>query len=223
MSGSAVQYWDVELPQDACAAGRVISFGKQSSPVVAGSATAYASGLSPDGRLVAARGSSPTFFGSPGRRVAARPRCRHVPGRVVAQGVPVEAARSAHHGRHGGAPAAQVRHVVLPGARRQQPAARCRQGDDLVEAADGEGGPAEVQDRPLAARSRHIVVMVGARMGPDLVLAHELADAADAISMARFRARDLQVSTKPDKTPGDGGGRRGRDRDSRAPRRRAAA
>ena len=43
--------------------------------------------------------------------------------------------------------------------------------------------------------------MVGAHMGPDLVLAHELADAADAISMARFRAGDLQVSTKPDKTP----------------------
>ncbi len=65
VSGSAVQYWDVELPQDACAAGRVISFGKQSSPVVAGTSTAFASGLSPDGRLVAARGSSPTFFGSP--------------------------------------------------------------------------------------------------------------------------------------------------------------
>jgi histidinol-phosphatase len=45
------------------------------------------------------------------------------------------------------------------------------------------------------------VVMVGAPMGPDLVLAHELADAADAISMARFRSRDLEVSTKPDKTP----------------------
>jgi hypothetical protein len=65
VSGSSVQYWDVELPQDACAAGRLISFGKQSSPVVAGTTTAYASGLSPDGRLVAARGASPTFFGSP--------------------------------------------------------------------------------------------------------------------------------------------------------------
>jgi histidinol-phosphatase len=38
-------------------------------------------------------------------------------------------------------------------------------------------------------------------MGPDLVLALELADAADAISMARFRAGDLQVSSKPDRTP----------------------
>jgi hypothetical protein len=65
VGGSEIQYWDVELPQDACAAGRVIGFGKQSSPVVAGSSTAFASGLSPQGRLVAARGSSPTFFGSP--------------------------------------------------------------------------------------------------------------------------------------------------------------
>ncbi len=65
VSGSQVQYWDAELPQDACAAGRVVAFGKESSPVVAGSTTAFASGLSPQGRLVAAKGSSPTFFGTP--------------------------------------------------------------------------------------------------------------------------------------------------------------
>ena len=38
-------------------------------------------------------------------------------------------------------------------------------------------------------------------MGPDLRFAHELADAADAITMARFRAADLHVETKPDLTP----------------------
>jgi histidinol-phosphatase len=38
-------------------------------------------------------------------------------------------------------------------------------------------------------------------MGPDLLLAHALADAADAISLARFRAADLVVETKPDLTP----------------------
>ena len=37
--------------------------------------------------------------------------------------------------------------------------------------------------------------------GPDLVLALELADAADAISLGRFRAHDLVVETKPDRTP----------------------
>ncbi|TDB73267.1 histidinol-phosphatase [Micromonospora sp. KC723] len=35
----------------------------------------------------------------------------------------------------------------------------------------------------------------------DIALAHRLADAADAISMARFRALDLRVETKPDLTP----------------------
>ena len=38
-------------------------------------------------------------------------------------------------------------------------------------------------------------------MGPDLRFAHELADAADAITLARFRAHDLRVETKPDLTP----------------------
>src|SRR6516165_7285419 len=38
-------------------------------------------------------------------------------------------------------------------------------------------------------------------MGPDLRFAHELADAADAITLDRFRALDLRVETKPDLTP----------------------
>ncbi|WP_018810097.1 histidinol-phosphatase [Salinispora pacifica] len=35
----------------------------------------------------------------------------------------------------------------------------------------------------------------------DITLAHRLADAADAVSTARFRAVDLRVDTKPDLTP----------------------
>jgi histidinol-phosphatase len=35
----------------------------------------------------------------------------------------------------------------------------------------------------------------------DLRLAHVLADAADSITMSRFRAQDLRVDTKPDLTP----------------------
>lgn len=35
----------------------------------------------------------------------------------------------------------------------------------------------------------------------DLELAHELADRADAVSLGRFRAVDLDVQTKPDRTP----------------------
>ena len=38
-------------------------------------------------------------------------------------------------------------------------------------------------------------------MKADLAFAHALADAADAITLARFRASDLRVETKPDLTP----------------------
>ena len=38
-------------------------------------------------------------------------------------------------------------------------------------------------------------------MTPDLALALRLADAADAITLGRFRAQDLEVTAKPDLTP----------------------
>jgi len=38
-------------------------------------------------------------------------------------------------------------------------------------------------------------------VAPDLSFAQELADSADAITLARFRALDLRVETKPDLTP----------------------
>jgi histidinol-phosphatase len=38
-------------------------------------------------------------------------------------------------------------------------------------------------------------------VGADLDLALRLADAADEIALSRFRARDLVVETKPDRTP----------------------
>lgn len=39
------------------------------------------------------------------------------------------------------------------------------------------------------------------RYADDLALAHVLADTADAIALARFKARDLKVTEKPDSTP----------------------
>jgi len=38
-------------------------------------------------------------------------------------------------------------------------------------------------------------------VNPDLALAQRLADAADAITLARFRAQDLSITDKPDLTP----------------------
>ena len=57
-------YRDAEVPQDACASGRVLAFGKASSPVVAAQGSAYVSGQSPTGRLIASVGNRP-FYGHP--------------------------------------------------------------------------------------------------------------------------------------------------------------
>ena len=40
-----------------------------------------------------------------------------------------------------------------------------------------------------------------AEQADDLALAHRLADLADGITLSRFRAQDLRVETKPDRTP----------------------
>ena len=39
------------------------------------------------------------------------------------------------------------------------------------------------------------------RYADDVAFAHVLADTADRITVARFKARDLRVGTKPDMTP----------------------
>ena len=62
VSGSSVLYYDAEVPQDACAAGRVAEFGKASQPAAASQTRPYASGLSPTGGLIAAQTAVPSFF-----------------------------------------------------------------------------------------------------------------------------------------------------------------
>jgi hypothetical protein len=59
-----IQYRDLELAQDACAAGRVLRFGKESEPTLTAGGEAFASGLSPEGKLESADGQ-PAFYGSP--------------------------------------------------------------------------------------------------------------------------------------------------------------
>jgi hypothetical protein len=61
-SSSGLQYVDAELPQDACAAGRAIEFGKSSQPVTTSVRAPYVSGLNPSGELVAARIATPSFY-----------------------------------------------------------------------------------------------------------------------------------------------------------------
>ena len=50
---------------DPGAAGQVLSFGKSTQPIVTGQRTPFASGLSPNGKLVAATKASPRFYGAP--------------------------------------------------------------------------------------------------------------------------------------------------------------
>jgi hypothetical protein len=64
-TSAAGEYRDLELAQEACAAGRVATFGRASEPVVTAAAAPYASGLSTKGRLVAAASRRATFYGTP--------------------------------------------------------------------------------------------------------------------------------------------------------------
>jgi hypothetical protein len=60
-----VKWYEAEVPQDTCAAGRVLSFGKLSEPVIAASSAPYISGLTPDGTLRPAKQAKPAFYGVP--------------------------------------------------------------------------------------------------------------------------------------------------------------
>jgi hypothetical protein len=65
-TGGNLQYEDLELPQDVCAApfNRVARFGKNSEPSLTAAGELFASGLSPSGRLTAGR-TSKAFYGPP--------------------------------------------------------------------------------------------------------------------------------------------------------------
>jgi hypothetical protein len=60
-----LEYWDYESPQDACQAGRVATFGKDSRPADTTGGTPFVSGLTPNGRLLAQAGSRPVVYSTP--------------------------------------------------------------------------------------------------------------------------------------------------------------
>ena len=59
-----VHYFDMEMPQDACAAGRVQRVGIASSPSLTTGTAPYATGLSATGRLISSV-RTPAFYGEP--------------------------------------------------------------------------------------------------------------------------------------------------------------
>ena len=62
--GGSIEYQDMELPQDVCAAGRVQRFGVSSEPSLTTAQEPFATGLSPTGRLTSAA-ATPAFYGQP--------------------------------------------------------------------------------------------------------------------------------------------------------------
>jgi hypothetical protein len=63
-SGNLI-YRDLELPQEVCASGRVLRFGKSSEPTLVSAGAPFASGLSPKGRLTSAASGASSFYGAP--------------------------------------------------------------------------------------------------------------------------------------------------------------
>ena len=59
------EYWDVESPQDACQAGRMATFGKDSRPAETSGGAPFVSGLSPNGRFLAQAGGRPVVYSTP--------------------------------------------------------------------------------------------------------------------------------------------------------------
>ena len=66
VDNAKIKEWrDIQLPEDVCRAGGAVRFGKVSKPVLVGDKAPYATGLSPDGKLVPATKATPVFYGSP--------------------------------------------------------------------------------------------------------------------------------------------------------------
>ena len=135
-------YLDLQSPQDACEAGRVMQFAKTTAPVVTSATRAYVSGLSPRGDLVAARTMQPSFYRAP--LVAWEP----VPG-ATAYEVQWSKTRSpvatclenaaVHRGDVRPARGSRSREVVLPRPRNRPVHPRPDQADDLVAASAPDG------------------------------------------------------------------------------------
>ena len=150
LADKSMRYVDVDLPQDACAAGRVASFGKESDPVRVGSGTPYVSGLTPNGRLLSSSGKQPTVFSTP--LVAWEPA-------TGASAYEVQWSRTKYPWRAQGSKTTystsrgarpHARKVVLPRAR-PQPDADPQAADDLVDPRQAHGLEAELPRREQLA------------------------------------------------------------------------
>ncbi len=65
VTDTGVQYYEEEVPQDACEAGHVMEFAKTTAPALTSTTRPFVSGLSGAGDLVAARTMKPAFYRTP--------------------------------------------------------------------------------------------------------------------------------------------------------------
>ena len=92
--GGTFEYWDTDIPQDACQAGRMATFGKQSHAAITTAGSPFVSGLTPKGRLLAQAGRKTGRLLDSAHRLEAGRRRHPVRGAVVAREVPLAQARS---------------------------------------------------------------------------------------------------------------------------------
>ena len=137
-------YTDTEVPQDACEAGRVFSFGKESDPVSVASKTPYVAGLTPGGRLLASAGRKPLVFSTP--LVAWEPATGATRMKCSGQGpaIPWRAQGSKLTYSTSAGARSRPGSVVLPRPR-PQPDSAAKATDGLVDSDQAHGGKAEIQ------------------------------------------------------------------------------
>ena len=185
--GHGVQYFDAEVPQDACAAGRVAEFGKVSQPATTSWIEAVRLGPRPrpasssPPRPPPRRSTAPHW--SPGRRHSVRPATRCSGRRRRTRGSPRRRRPSTPPRPRCLLEGLDARHLVLPRPRHRPVRPRPGQADDLVDAGADQAGQADVlrpgPHRHDAARSR-------SREQPLLVRRRRTCSAAEA---ERRRAR----------------------------------
>ena len=147
VSGSTIQYFDAEVPQDACAAGRVVEFGKASQPATTSVSKPYALRTLPlRGARRRAERAAVLLPGGPDRLGAGARRDR-LRGAVEQDEVPLEVGLddALLHGRDlAAARGPRSRHLVLPHSRDRPVRPRPDQGDELVDAGGIQARQADV-------------------------------------------------------------------------------
>ena len=146
-----IEYDDLDVPQDTCAAGTVASFGK-TAPADARVERQRAVRVGPLAERLAglAVEAEAGLLRKPARLVGARTRCERLRGAVEQGALAVRHRGQADpHVRHVGAAAAQAGHVVVPRPRPEPRVARRRPRDGVVERRAADRRDTDVQDRRL--------------------------------------------------------------------------